>query len=61
LVQTLSIKKQPAAFDNLSTSAQLFVSTVSQVTYVFGIKTNKQFVNTLEDDSCILGVPTKYK
>ena len=38
------------AVDDGSTSAQLFFGTKSTVTDVYGMKTDKQFVNTLEDN-----------
>ena len=37
------------AIDNESTCAQLFVGTKNLVTDVYGMKTDKKFVNTLED------------
>ena len=41
------------------TSAQLFVGTKSLVTDVYGMKTDKQFVNTIEDVIKDRGAPTK--
>ena len=38
------------AIDNGATSAVLFVGTDSMVTDLYGVKTDKQFVNTLEDN-----------
>jgi len=38
----------------------LFVGTVSLVTDVFGMKTDKQFDNNLEDVICVHGALTKY-
>ena len=47
------------AVDDGSTAAVLFVGTKSQVTDVYGIKTDKQFVNTLEDNIRERGAPNK--
>ena len=47
------------AIDNGSTAAVLFVGTETQVTDVYGIKTDKQFVNTLEDNITNRGAPHK--
>ena len=41
------------------TSAQLFVGTESLVTDVYGMKMDKQFVNTFEDVIKDRGAPTK--
>jgi hypothetical protein len=40
----------PAVADSGATSAQLFVGTETLLTDVYGMKTDKQFVNTLEDN-----------
>jgi hypothetical protein len=45
--------------DDGSTAAVLFVGTKTKVTDVYGIKSNKQFVNTLEDNIRQRGVPNK--
>ena len=42
-----------------STAAVLFVGTKTQVTDVYGIKTDKRFVNTLEDNIIQRGAPHK--
>jgi hypothetical protein len=42
-----------------STAAVIFVGTSTHVTDVYGIKTNKQFVNTLEDNIIQCGAPLK--
>ena len=47
------------AIDDGSTSAVVFVGQDTQVTDVYGIKTDKQFVNTLEDNIRERGAPTK--
>jgi hypothetical protein len=48
----------PAIYDG-STAAVIFVGTSTQVTDVYGIKTDKQFVNTLEDNIIQCGAPLK--
>ena len=47
------------AIDNGCKVAQIFVGTKSMVTDVFGMKTEKQFVNTLQDIIRTRGAPTK--
>jgi len=47
------------AVDDGSTAAVIFVGTETQVTDVHGIKTDRQFVNTLEDNIRRRGAPTK--
>ena len=47
------------AVDNGSTSAVIFVGTKTNVTDAYGIKTDKQFINTLEDNIRERGAPTK--
>jgi hypothetical protein len=47
------------AISNGSVTAVLFVGSDSQVTDVYGIKTGKQFVNTLEDNIIQRGAPHK--
>ena len=47
------------AIDDGSTAAVLFVGTDTQVTDIYGIKTDKQFVNTLEDNIIQRGAPNK--
>jgi hypothetical protein len=48
----------PAIYDG-STAAVIFVGTNTQVTDVYGIKTDKQFANTLEDNIIQRGAPLK--
>jgi hypothetical protein len=48
----------PAIYDG-STAAVVFVGTNTQCTDVYGIKTDKQFVNTLEDNIIQRGAPLK--
>ena len=47
------------AIDDGSTAAVIFVGTDTQVTDIYGIKTDKQFVNTLEDNITQRGAPHK--
>lgn len=47
------------AVDNGSTAAVIFTGLDTQVTDVYSIKTDKQFVNTLEDNIRYRGAPTK--
>jgi hypothetical protein len=47
------------AIDNGATAATLFVGCRTAVTDVYGIKTDKQFVNTLEDNIRECGAPNK--
>jgi hypothetical protein len=42
-------------FDGGEICAQIFVGTETLVTDVYGMKTEKQFVNTLEDNICERG------
>jgi Reverse transcriptase (RNA-dependent DNA polymerase) len=48
----------PAIFGG-ETAAVLFVGTDTQVTDIYGIKTDKQFINTLEDNIIQRGAPNK--
>ena len=48
----------PAIFDG-STAAVIFVGVTTQVTDVYGIKRDSQFVNTLEDNIIQRGAPNK--
>jgi hypothetical protein len=48
----------PAIYDG-STAAVIFAGTNTQVTGVYGIKTDKQFVNTLEDNIIQCGAPLR--
>jgi hypothetical protein len=45
--------------DDGSIAAVIFVGTDTQVTDVYGLKTDKQFVNTLEDHITYHGAPHK--
>ena len=47
------------AIDDSATAAVLFVGYYTQVTDIYGIKTDRQFVNTLEDNNCQRGAPNK--
>jgi hypothetical protein len=47
------------AIDDGSTAATLFVGCRTSVTDVYGIKTDKQFINTLEDNIREWGAPNK--
>ena len=58
-VATDTVYADEPAIDNGATSAQFFVGTESMVTDVYGMKTDKQFVNTLEDNIIRRGAPTK--
>ena len=49
-VATDTVFSDVPAIDDGSTAAQLFVGRESLVTDAYGIKTEKQFVNTLEDN-----------
>jgi hypothetical protein len=56
---TDTIYSDTPAIDGGETHAQLFVGTESLVTDIQGMKTDKQFVNTLEDNIRHHGAPTK--
>jgi hypothetical protein len=47
------------AIDDGSTTAVIFVDLDTQVTDIYGIKTDKQFINTLEDNITNRGAPHK--
>ena len=47
------------AIDSGKNSAQMFVGTKSLVTNIYGMKTDKQFVNTLENNIRQWGAMTK--
>ena len=49
-VATDTVYSDTPAVDSGATSAQLFVGTETLLTDVYGMKTDKQFVNTLEDN-----------
>ena len=58
-VATDTVYSDTPAIDDGSTCAQLFVGTESLVTDVYGMKSDRQFVNTLEDNIRTRGAPTK--
>ena len=58
-VATDTVYSDTPAVDDGSTSAQIFVGTESLLTDVYGMKSDKQFVNTLEDNIRDRGAPTK--
>ena len=49
-VATDTVYSDTPAIDDGSTSAQIFVGTETLLTDVCGMKSDKQFVNTLEDN-----------
>jgi hypothetical protein len=59
LVTTDMVFLDTPDIDGGETAAQIFVGTKSFVTDVKGIKSKSQFVNTLEDNVCHHGAPTK--
>ena len=56
---TDTVYSDTPAIDDGSKVAQIFVGTQSLVTDVYGMKTTKQFVNTLQDIIRSRGAPTK--
>ena len=58
-VATDTVYSDTAAVDSGATSAQIFVGTTSLLTDVYGMKSDKQFVNTLEDNIRKRGAPNK--
>ena len=58
-VATDTVYSDTPAIDSGVTTAQFFVGCDSMVCYVYGIKSDKQFVNTLEDNIRERGAPTK--
>jgi hypothetical protein len=58
-VATNTIYSDTLAIDCGVTSAQLFVGTKTHTAYVYPIKSDKQFVNTLLDNITQCGTPTK--
>jgi len=58
-IATDTVYSDTPAIDDGSTSAQIFVGTESLLTDCYGMKTDKQFVNTLEDNIRQRGAPTK--
>ena len=58
-IATDTVYSDTPAIDDGSKVAQIFVGTTSLVTDVYGMKTPKQFVNTLQDVIRTRGVPTK--
>jgi len=59
LVATDTIYSNTPAIDSGTTIAQVFVGVESLVTDVYAIKTDRQFINTLEDQIRTRGAPTK--
>jgi hypothetical protein len=60
LPPTWSIRSNTPAINGGETAAQIFVGTWSYVTDVEGMKSEKQFVNTLEDNIRRHGNPFRY-
>jgi len=58
-VATDTIYSDMPAIDLGTTIAQVFVGTESLITDVYAIKTDRQFINTLEDQIRTRGAPTK--
>jgi hypothetical protein len=58
-VATDTVYSDTPAIGGGETAAQIFVGTRSYITDVEGMKTEKQFVNTLEDNIRRRGAPTK--
>ena len=58
-VATDTIYADTPAIDDGSISAQIFVGTDTLVTDAYGMKTDKQFVNTLEDNIRRRGAPSR--
>jgi hypothetical protein len=58
-VATDTVYADTPAIDSGATSAQFFVGTESLVCDVYGMQTDKQFVNTLEDNIRRRGAPTR--
>jgi len=58
-VTTDTVYSDSPAIDSGVTYAQFFVGCDSMVCDIYGIKTDKQFVNTLEDNICDHGAPNK--
>ena len=58
-VATDTIYSDTHVIDDGYTCDQLFVGTKSLVSYVYGMKTDKQLVNTLEENICACGAMSK--
>ena len=58
-VATDTVHSDTLAIDNGSTSTQIFARTKTLVTNVYGIKSDKQFVNTLENNIRTRGAMSK--
>ena len=58
-VATDTVYSDVPAIDDGSMAAQIFVGRKSLVTDAYGVKTDKQFVNTLEDNICLRGAMDK--
>jgi hypothetical protein len=58
LVATDTIFSDSPAIDGGATACQIFAGTDSTVLDAYGMKTDAQFVNTVEDNNCFHGAPT---
>ena len=58
-VATDTVYSDTPAVDNGATAAQIFVGTKTLLTDVYGMKSDRQFVNTLKDNICDCGAPTR--
>jgi len=58
-VATDTVYSDTPAVDSGAIAAQIFVGTESMVTDIYGIKSDKEFINTLEDNIRERGAPTK--
>jgi len=58
-VATDTVYSDTPAIDSGVTVTQFFVGCNSMICDIYGIKTDKQFVNTLEDNICDHGAPNK--
>ena len=58
-VATDTVYADTPAIDSGATSAQLFVGTQTLVLDVYGMKSDKEFINTLEDNVCERGAMSK--
>ena len=56
---TDAVHSDAPAIDDGSKAAQIFAGTESCVVDVFGMKTASQFVNMLQEVTCMCGAPTK--
>ena len=58
-VATDTVYSDEPAIDNGCTAAQIFIGRDSMVADAYPLKTEKQFVNTLEDNICKFGAMDK--